>query len=126
MQLFKDNDLKNYFEDCISVKKSVYETVIYDSGKEYNFAKGLEDDGDIKLFVKLPAWFKIETPIGTYNPDWAILKHDDETVYLVRETKNTKDISKLRPSEKEKILCGKAHFDALGVDFEVVTSSQEI
>lgn len=126
MQLFKDNDLKDYFEDYISVKKSVYETVVYDSGTEYEFAKALDDNDDIKLFVKLPSWFKIETPIGTYNPDWAIVKHDHDTVYLVRETKNTKDLSKLRPSEKEKIQCGQAHFDALGVDFEVVTSSQEI
>ena len=65
-------------------------------------------------------------PIGTYNPDWAIVKHDDETVYLVRETKSTKDMSKLRPSEKEKIECGQAHFDALGVDFEVVTLASAI
>jgi len=126
MQLFKDDDLKDYFEDCISVKKSVYDTVIYDSDVEREFALALDDREDIKLFVKLPAWFKIETPIGTYNPDWAIVKHDDETVYLVRETKSTKDMSKLRPSEKEKIQCGQAHFDALGVDFEVVTSSNAI
>ena len=123
MQLFKEDDLKDYFEDCISVKKSVYDTVIYESDVEREFALALDDREDIKLFVKLPAWFKIETPIGTYNPDWAIVKHDDETVYLVRETKSTKDISKLRLSEKEKIECGRAHFDALGVSFEVVTSS---
>lgn len=126
MQLFKDDNLKDYFEDCISVKKSVYDTVIYDSDVEREFALALDDRDDIKLFVKLPAWFKIETPIGTYNPDWAIVKHDDETVYLVRETKSTKDRGKLRPSEREKIQCGQAHFDALGVDFEVVTSSNEI
>jgi restriction endonuclease-like protein len=45
--------------------------------------------------VKLPDWFKVETPVGTYNPDWAIVKHNDETVYLVRETKATKDFLKL-------------------------------
>jgi len=54
------------------------------------------------------------------------VKHDDETVYLVRETKSTKDMSKLRPSEKEKIECGQAHFDALGVDFEVVTLARNV
>lgn len=126
MQLFKDDHLKDYFEDCISVKKSVYDTVIYDSNVEREFAQALDDREDIKLFVKLPAWFKIETPIGTYNPDWAIVKHDDETLYLVRETKSTKDMSKLRPSEKEKIQCGQAHFDALGVDFEIVTQAKDI
>lgn len=126
MQRFQDDNLKDYFDDCIAVKKSVYDTVIYDSDVEREFALALDDREDIKLFVKLPAWFKIETPIGTYNPDWAIVKHDDETVYLVRETKSTKDMSKLRPSEKEKIQCGQAHFDALGVDFEVVTSAVSI
>ena len=126
MQLFKDDDLKDYFEDCINVKKSVYDTVIYDSDVEREFALALDDREDIKLFVKLPAWFKIETPIGTYNPDWAIVKHDNDTVYLVRETKSTKDMNKLRPSEKEKIQCGQAHFDALGVDFEVVTLARNV
>lgn len=126
MQLFKDDDLKDYFEDCISVKKSVYDTVIYDSEVEREFALALDDREDIKLFMKLPAWFKIETPIGTYNPDWAIVKHEDETVYLVRETKSTKDMGKLRPSESEKIHCGQRHFDAINVDFNIVTKSIDI
>jgi type III restriction enzyme len=51
----------------------------------------MESDEDIRLFVKLPRWFKVETPLGGYNPDWAIVKHEDETIYLVRETKGTKD-----------------------------------
>ena len=126
MQRFQDDDLKEYFEDCIKVQKSVYETVAYDSNVELEFAKALEDDKDIKLFVKLPAWFKVETPIGTYNPDWAIVKHEDETLYLVRETKSTKEREKLRPSEKDKIKCGKAHFKALNVDFKVVTNILEL
>jgi type III restriction enzyme len=123
MQLFKDDDLKDYFENCIAVKNSVYDTIIYDSETEREFAEALDGRHDIKLFVKLPAWFKIETPIGTYNPDWAIVKHDSDTVYLVRETKSTNDPNKLRPSEKDKIICGKAHFKALGVDFAVVTDT---
>ena len=72
------------------------------------------------------AWFKVETPIGTYNPDWAIVKEDDQKVYLVRETKGTKDQFKLRGSEWAKIQCGHAHFDALGVDFGHVVSASEI
>ena len=56
----------------------------------------LDQREDIKLFVKLPDWFKIDTPVGKYNPDWAIVKHEDETLYLVRETKGTKDFLKLR------------------------------
>lgn len=126
MQRFQDDELKEYFEDCIKVQKSVYETVAYDSDVELKFAKELDKRDDIKLFVKLPAWFKVETPIGTYNPDWAIVKHEDETLYLVRETKSTKERNKLRPSEKDKIACGEAHFKALGLSFEVVTLATEV
>jgi type III restriction enzyme len=126
MQRFQDDDLKEYFEDCIKVQKSVYETVAYDSDIELKFAQKLDERDDIKLFVKLPAWFKVETPIGTYNPDWAIVKHEDETLYLVRETKSTKERDKLRPSEKDKIACGEAHFKALEVDFKVVTDVLEV
>ena len=126
MQRFQDDDLKEYFEDCIKVQKSVYETVAYDSDIELKFAQKLDERDDIKLFVKLPAWFKVETPIGTYNPDWAIVKHEDETLYLVRETKSSKERDKLRPSEKDKIACGEAHFKALEVDFKVVTDVLEV
>lgn len=126
MQRFQDEDLKEYFEDCIKVQKSVYETVAYDSDVELRFAQELDKRDDIKLFVKLPAWFKVETPIGTYNPDWAIVKHEDETLYLVRETKSTKERNKLRPSEKDKIACGEAHFKALEVDFKVVVEAEDI
>jgi type III restriction enzyme len=76
--------------------------------------------------VKLPAFFKVETPIGTYNPDWAIIKHYDETIYLVRETKSTKNFEKLRNSEADKIKCGRKHFEAIGANFDVVTSSIEV
>ena len=59
----------------LQVKKSVYEYIPYDSGVEREFARRLDEREEIKLFAKLPSWFKIGTPIGTYNPDWAILKH---------------------------------------------------
>jgi hypothetical protein len=65
-------------------------------------------------------WFKVETPVGTCNPDWAIVKHHDETIYLVRETKGTKDFLKLRTTEADKVRCGQRHFEALGVPFAVV------
>jgi type III restriction enzyme len=81
---------------------------------------------DIKLFIKLPSWFKVETPVGSYNPDWAIVKENDEKVYLVRETKGTKDELKLRGSEWAKIQCGRAHFDELGVDFDHVVTAAEV
>ncbi|WP_298356652.1 hypothetical protein [Runella sp.] len=126
MQLFREEELKDYFEQCLQVQKSVYNTVIYDSEVERRFAEELDKREDIKLFVKLPAFFKVETPIGTYNPDWAIIKHYDETIYLVRETKSTKNFEKLRNSEADKIKCGRKHFEAIGANFDVVTSSIEV
>lgn len=126
MQLFRDDELKDYFEQCIPVKKSVYEAINYDSEIERRFAQDLDKREDIRLFVKLPHWFEIETPVGTYNPDWAIVKHFDETIYLLRETKGTRDFEKLRNSEADKIKCGRRHFEALDVDFDVVTSSSEV
>ena len=80
----------------------------------------------MKLFLKLPNWFTVTTPIGEYNPDWAIVKYDQSKVYLVRETKGNKDRSKLRPSEAEKIICGEKHFKTLGVSFDVVVEAGEV
>ena len=126
MQLLKDEELKDYFEKSLKVNHSVYDSIIYDSEVERRFAEKLDERSDIKLFVKLPSFFKIETPIGTYNPDWAIVKHDDQTVYLVRETKSTKDFEKFRNSEADKIKCGRKHFEAIGADFDVVTNATEV
>jgi type III restriction enzyme len=125
MVLFKNEELVNALT-ALEVKKSIYDYVVYDSEVEREFAKRLDQREDIRLFVKLPDWFKVDTPVGTYNPDWAIVKHADETVYLVRETKGTKDFLKLRTSEADKVRCGQRHFDALGVSFAVTTTADEI
>lgn len=119
--VFKDNYLT-----ALQVNHSVYEYVVYDSEVEREFAKTLDQRDDIKLFVKLPGWFEIDTPVGKYNPDWAIIKHDDQTLYLVRETKGTKDFLKLRTSEADKVRCGQKHFETLGVPFSVVVSPDEV
>lgn len=68
----------------------------------------------------------MKTPIGSYNPDSAVVKKDDATVYLVRETKGTKNFEKLRNAEADRIRCGRKHFDALKIDFDVVVSSGEV
>ena len=99
---------------------------MYDSEVEREFAKRLDAREDIKLFVKLPRWFEIDTPVGKYNPDWAILKDDGQTLYLVRETKSTHDFLKLRTSEADKVRCGQQHFEALGVSFAVAVSAAEV
>jgi type III restriction enzyme len=126
MQLFREEELKDYFEQCLAVNNSVFDRVIYDSEIERKFAEDLDKREDIKLFVKLPSFFKVETPIGTYNPDWAIVKHNDNTIYLVRETKSTKNFEKLRNSEADKIKCGRKHFEALDTDFDVVSEASQI
>jgi type III restriction enzyme len=125
MELFRNEELINYLK-ALQVNKSVYPYVVYDSEVEREFAQKLDQREDIKLFVKLPGWFEIDTPIGKYNPDWAILKHDDQTLYLVRETKGTKDFLKLRTTEADKVRCGQRHFDAIGVPFAVAVSADDV
>jgi type III restriction enzyme len=71
----------------------------------------------------------VQTPLGTYNPDWAIVKQvseDEQKLYLIRETKGTRDQLRLRVGEGEKIYCGQQHFDVLDVDFNVITSASEV
>jgi len=125
MLLFKNDELVNYLS-ALQVQKSIYEYVVYDSDVEREFARKLDEREDIRLFVKLPGWFEIDTPVGRYNPDWAILKHDGQAVYLVRETKGTRDFLKLRTSEADKVRCGGKHFETLDVPFAVVVSADEV
>jgi type III restriction enzyme len=125
MMRFENEELINYLA-AEAVDKSIYEYVVYDSEIERQFAKQLDTIEDIKLFMKLPGWFEIDTPLGKYNPDWAILKQNGETLYLVRETKSTKDFLKLRTTEADKVRCGKAHFTALEVDFAVAVTAAEV
>ena len=126
MLLFEEREIEGYLDRMVDVDNSIYDCLECESDTERRFAEAMRDRTDIKLFIKLPDWFKVETPIGTYNPDWAIVKQEDNKVYLVRETKATKDQLALRGAEWEKIRCGKAHFDALGVDFKPVTSAMEV
>lgn len=125
MLLFKNEEMIDYL--CsLQVNKSVYEYVVYESEVERKFAQQLDEREDIRLFVKLPNWFKVETPVGEYIPDWAIIKHESETLYLMRETKGTRDRFKLRTSENDKVYCGRRHFEALGVPFDVAVSADEV
>lgn len=97
--------------------KTDFDYVVYDSDVERLFAEKLDTREDIKMFMKLPSKFKIPTPVGDYNPDWAIIKHEDgeDKIYMIRETKSTLDDSKLRPSELAKINSAKRHFAAIGI-----------
>jgi len=90
---------------------------------ERQFAAKLDSREDVKFFMKLPAKFKIETPVGPYNPDWAIIKQDENgehRIYMIRETKSTLDESKRRPTENAKIKAATEHFKQLGIGTETV------
>jgi type III restriction enzyme len=124
-RLFANTELINYLT-AQKVSHSVYDYVPYESEIEREFARNLDSREDIRLFMKLPSWFKIDTPLGNYNPDWAIVKHGDETVYLVRETKSTRDFLKLRTAEADKVRCGERHFEALGVPFAIAVTAADV
>jgi type III restriction enzyme len=89
---------------------------------ERQFAELLDSREDVKLFMKLPDKFKIDTPVGNYNPDWAIIKQVDgkDHIYMIRETKSTLDESKRRPTENTKIKAAEKHFQAIGLKGESV------
>jgi len=117
-ELFEENELRGYIGNMLmNTKRAVYEHVVYDSEVERDFATELERNEAIKVYAKLPGWFKIPTPLGTYNPDWAVLVDVDgqERLYFVVETKGGLFTDALRPIEEGKIKCGKAHFMALSV-----------
>ena len=115
MREFENKELLGYLDNLVEVKdqsKTLYDHIIIDSETiERPFARDLEAREDVKFYFKLPRWFKIETPIGSYNPDWAIVFENDKRVYFVAETKPEGEI---RGSEEMKIKCGRKHFNALG------------
>jgi type III restriction enzyme len=117
-EIFDSEELIAYLDrNAVDVQNSVYSHVMYDSETvERPFAVALDNDPDVKMFFKIPSKFKIDTPIGTYNPDWAILVEKDgsEQLYFVLETKGTIRLDELRTPEQQKIKCGVAHFKALG------------
>ncbi len=131
MHRLESAEFESYISRLLEVKNSLYDVVEFESKVEEEFARQLDQRTDIKLFFKLPGWFKIETPLGTYNPDWAIVKETDgqNKVYLVRETKGTTVWTKLPDPQRKKIQCGKGHFKALGFqegDYDWVASASDI
>ena len=116
-ELFEQEELTGYLKNMLDAKKSIYEKVVYESGIESGFADQLEKNNAVKVYAKLPGWFKVPTPLGSYNPDWAVLVDSDggERLYFVVETKGSAFLEDLRAPESAKIKCGKEHFKALGV-----------
>lgn len=117
--------LSNLYE-VENKNKTLFDAIECDSRVERRFAQELDNHEHVRLFVKLPAWFKIDTPVGPYNPDWAFMTECGEKLYFVRETKGSLDPDDRRETENRKIECGKKHFGTLNVDFDVVTSLADV
>ena len=118
-ELFQQEELRGYLKNTLEAQKSVYTHVVYDSaGVEKTFAEDLEKNEAVKVYAKLPSWFKIPTPLGTYNPDWAVVVDDEgqEKLYFVVETKGSTWWGDLRHIEGAKIKCGERHFEEVAND----------
>ena len=132
-ELFETEELTGYLKNMLDANKSVHESVVYESDVEARFADQLEKNDAAKVYAKLPGWFQVKTPLGNYNPDWAVLVDTDEgeRLYFVVETKGSQFLSDLRSAESAKIAYGRAHFSALRVResaarYEVATDVDEL
>ncbi|HLK53051.1 MAG TPA: DEAD/DEAH box helicase, partial [Candidatus Angelobacter sp.] len=121
-------------ERLVATEKSIYDHIVVQSEQERKFAERLKKMSAVDIFVKLPNWFKVATPVGQYNPDWAlVMEQRDEfgdagpKLYLVRETKSSTVADDLRGTENQKIHCGERHFiGALDVDFKAMTPDGDL
>lgn len=135
-ELFEENELFGYLETEINKKgnmvhstKSPYTSTVIDSDVERSFAQELENNKNVIVYVKLPDWFIVATPLGNYNPDWAVLvrpdlSKNDKKLYFVVETKGSVFEEDRRGKENLKIKCGEKHFKAVntGIGFKVASS----
>ena len=138
MRRFESDDLADVFVSNVRAvekqEKTLFSHIVIDSnsGPERLFAQACEDNDDVLFYVKLPRWFQIDTPVGTYNPDWALAYRNDKTLYFVAETKKTGrgdhvQLDLLRPIEDLRIECGKRHFKNFEqVSFKVAGSLAEL
>lgn len=127
-ECFEDQELYGYLSSNMienKENKSIYTHTVYDSTIEENFAKDFNENSNVKLFTKLPAWFKINTPLGTYNPDWAVLikKDNEEKLYFVVESKGSSLGLDIKTAESSKIECAKKHFAEISAKVDLVQSN---
>jgi len=111
----------------MSTKKHLYNHILYDSANERTFAESVDTSNEVAVYVKLPNGFYISTPVGKYNPDWAIAFHKGKVkhIYFVAETKGSMSTMQLRMVEEAKIHCAREHFKAISTDsvvYDVVDS----
>ena len=130
-EIFTENNLSGKLGiNALEVKKNIYDYVITDSQVEMEFAKKLEQ-GEVTIYAKLPTGFKITTPFGNYNPDWAIVfdNKDIKYIYFIAETKGSMQSAQLKGTEKGKIECAKKHFESISngsVKYGVVDSYEHL
>ena len=128
MTLFENDELQTYLYDAAMKSgaievgdqaKTIYDYVAVDSEVEREFMQSLEDNTDVKFYIKLPSWFKIDTPVGKYNPDWAVAFDGDRRIYFVAETKGSDDINDnhLSANERDKIIATRQHFAEIDVPY---------
>lgn len=132
-EIFTDPGLRGKLgKNAMKTEKHLYDYLVYDSDGEKKFAEDLEAaDNQVEIYVKLPKKFYIPTPVGHYNPDWAIAFRDGDTrhIYFVAETKGSLDSLNLRSIEQMKIEYAKKHFEALNspnIKYDVVTDFQTL
>ncbi len=129
--IFTINNIRGELgENAIDVKKHIYDFLVTDSKNERKFAKKLEE-GEVTVYAKLPSGFKIPTPVGNYNPDWAIVfdNKNFKYIYFIAETKGSMESMELREIEKAKIECARKHFKCLCSDtvkYDVVDSYETL
>jgi len=132
MSVFTEPSLKGKLGyNAMSAQKHLYDYILYDSTNERNFAEKLDTCDEVSVYVKLPSGFYIQTPVGKYNPDWAIAFHDGHVkhIYFVAETKGSLSSMELRKIEEAKIQCAKEHFKAISTDkvkYEVVDNYETL
>ena len=133
--IFTDPTIKGRLGvNAMKAKKHLYDHVVYDSTKEHDFAVNLDTNKDVAVYVKLPDGFYISTPVGRYNPDWAIAFYEGKVkhIYFVAETKGTMDtlqMNHITPTEQAKINCARKHFQSISgrnVVYDVVDSYQAL
>lgn len=117
--------------NVMKAQRHLYDHIVYDSTNERNFAADLDINNDVAVYVKLPDSFYIATPVGRYNPDWAIAFYEGTVkhIYFVAETKGSMQSMQLRQIEESKIHCAKEHFKAISngsVIYDVVDSYQTL
>jgi type III restriction enzyme len=137
---YEMSQLQESFESwqdyVVPAERCIYDQVECDSEIERKFVQDLKNIDQVLMYIKLPNWFTVPTPVGEYNPDWAIVWEDRDEhglpskkplLYLIRETKSTREKGKLRPDERRKLICGENHFkNTLRLNFDIVTSASQL